>query len=84
MTVAQARDGMMLRRCYELAAVELCEQVLQVEVLRDHRQAAIAIMGPLFARAIPIDLDAVSIGVMEVNRFTDPVIRGAVDAHTVI
>ncbi len=53
--------------------LELAEQALDVE--RQRRQARRDLPFPHLARLVPVDLDAVTVGVVEVQRLADEVIR---------
>ncbi len=47
--------------------------------LREHRKLAVSRARPLLLRTIPIELDAVLVGIAQVQRFADAVIAGAVE-----
>src|SRR5215208_5601050 len=61
-----------------LRSVELGEKPLDVERLSDHRKLALPRMGPLLARTVPGELDAVLVRVAEVEGLGDAVVGGAV------
>src|SRR5437763_1511331 len=54
------------------------QELLKVERIRHHRKLSIDIR-PLLTRPIPIDLDAVIIGVAKVDGFANAVVGGSVD-----
>ncbi len=62
------------------AAATLCgEQSLEVEGAGVHGQAAIGVARPFGFGAIPVELYAVEVGVVEVEGFADAVVGGAVE-----
>jgi hypothetical protein len=64
----------MLQR-YSLLS-RLGEEVCQIEWLRDHIQFAVCGTRPSLLRFVPVELNAVSIGIGEVERLADPMVRG--------
>ena len=50
--------------------------------MRVHRERAVGLAGPVRRGAIPIQFDAVAIGVALVERFTHPVVDRAIERHT--
>src|SRR6476619_3791563 len=65
------------------ATLRLCfrEQTVEVEGAREHFKFAVSPPRPLLARAVPIKLDAVLIGIAQVKRFADAVIGRAIELH---
>src|SRR4051794_33320634 len=57
-------------------------QILDVELSREHRQGAVGIARPFLLRAIAIELDAVLVGIAQIQRLADAVIAGAVELNT--
>ena len=72
-----AHDGLAGEAVEGLGAriVELAEQALDVE--RKRRQARVDLALPDVARAVPVDLDPMAVGVVEVQRLADEVIGEA-------
>ena len=72
-----AHDGLAGEAVEGLGArvVELAEEALDVE--RQRRQARVDLALPDLARAIPVDLDPMAVGVVEVQRLADEVIGEA-------
>jgi len=58
-----------------------CEQAPQVEVARVHRELAVGRARPLFLRPVPVKLDAVLVGIAQVERLADAVIGSAVERN---
>src|SRR5215210_4888565 len=58
--------------------VELVEQALDVERPGDHRETTVLVAGPLISRPVGCQLDAVAVGVAQVERLGDAVVGGAV------
>jgi hypothetical protein len=52
--------------------VGLAQEVLKVEPPRVHRQPALGGSGPLGGRPVPVELDAVAVGVTQVERLLTP------------
>ena len=50
--------------------------------LREHRQRAIRRARPLFLRPVPIEFDAVLVGIAQIKRLADAVVAGAVELDT--
>ena len=57
----------------------LAQQFLKVQPLREHRKRAIRRARPLLLRPVPVEFDAVLVGVAQIQRFADAVIAGAVE-----
>ena len=57
----------------------LREEVREVEPLGHHRQATGGVARPFLLRAVPVELDAVAVGIGEVERVADAVVGGAVE-----
>src|SRR5579875_2267741 len=57
------------------------QQGLYVQAERVHGGAAVR-RGPLLARPVSIDLDAVAFGIIQVKRLADQVVGSSVDAHS--
>src|SRR3984957_6698377 len=55
----------------------LAHEAFEVEAAGVHGEVAFDVVGPEVARAIPVELDAVVVGVAEVDGFADAVVRGA-------
>src|SRR5438094_4342733 len=53
------------------------KQVVQIERTREHLDFALLVSRPLVSRAIPVKLDAVTVGVAQVQRLADAVIRSS-------
>lgn len=61
-------------------SIELGEQVAKVEWLADHREPlAAGKTWPLLARAIAIELEAIAVGIVEVESLADAVVRGTAE-----
>ena len=61
------------------ARAQALQQILKIEALRHHRERPVGGARPLLLRAVAIELDAVLVGVAEIERFADAVIAGAVE-----
>src|SRR5688572_17928839 len=57
------------------------EQPLQVEGSGDHGESVVRLARPGLFRPVPVELDAVPVGVAEVDRLAHAVIGSAVDAY---
>ena len=57
----------------------LAQQVVEVERLGIHRQLAARLARPLLLRAVPGELEAVAVGVAQVERLGDAVVAGALE-----
>lgn len=55
------------------------EEVVEVQAVGEHCQGAVCGAGPLVGGAVPVEFDAVLVGVGEVEGFADAVIGGAVE-----
>src|SRR5205823_4152292 len=55
------------------------QQIVKVHGVADHGERTIGIAWPLVAGAIPVELQAVAVGVAEVEGFADAVVGGAVE-----
>jgi hypothetical protein len=55
----------------------LGKQLLEIERLGDHGQVALRGARPLGLRAVPVELDAVAIGIAEIERLADAVVGGS-------
>src|SRR5688572_14873914 len=64
--------------------LRLCirEQTVEIERAREHSQSAISGMRPLVVWPIPIELDAVFIGITEVKRFAHTVVGRPIEVDT--
>ena len=60
----------------------LTEQVVEIERTREHFHATGSRARPLFARAIPIQFDAVFVWIAEIERFAHAVVGRAVERDT--
>ena len=54
-------------------------QIIQIELAREHRQRSIRLARPFRLRAVPVQLDAVLVGIAQVQRLADAVVAGAVE-----
>ena len=52
----------------------------EIERPGEHREPAIRGAGPFAFRAIPIQLDPISIGIPKIQRFTDSMVGGAIES----
>ena len=59
--------------------VPLPQQIVQIEPLGEHRERAVGGARPLLLRPVPIELDAVLVGIAQIQRLADAVIAGAVE-----
>src|ERR1700690_1118897 len=57
--------------------IEFGQQIMQVERVREHLQAAVRPLRPLVLRPVPIKLDAIVVWVAQVKRLGDAVVAGA-------
>ena len=73
--VAHHRAGRQAVERLRRRVVELAEEVVDVERQRRHPLGDLAL--PVLARAVPVDLDAVVVGVAEVERLADEVVGRA-------
>src|SRR6266536_1030768 len=62
-------------------SVKLGQQGLEVEGVGGHPQLAVGPARPLLPGAVAVELDAVAVGVVEVDRLAHPVVGGARDAR---
>src|SRR5215208_5572546 len=62
-----------------LFVVELSEEALNVEGPCHHCESAFGSARPLLLRTVPVQLDAVAVGIPQVQRLEDAVVRGSVD-----
>src|SRR5664279_2175456 len=56
----------------------LPQQILEIEPVRKHGERAVLLARPLLFGPVPIQLDAVLVGIAQVQRLADAVIAGAV------
>ena len=56
----------------------LRQQSHQIEPVGEHRKVAVGRARPFLARPVPIQFDAVLVGVAQVKRLADSVVAGAV------
>ena len=61
------------------SAVQFGQQVAQVEPLRHHGERAVGGAGPLVLGLVPVKLDAVLVGIAQIERLADAVVAGAVE-----
>jgi hypothetical protein len=54
--------------------LKLGEQGVDVERIVGCRQAAVGGTGPRFRRAIPVQLDSIAVGIVEIQRLDEPVV----------
>src|SRR6478735_3723926 len=66
---------------YERSRLALPQQIFQIEPLCEHRQRAVRVARPLLAGPVPIQFDAVLVGVAQVERLADAVVAGAVERN---
>ena len=59
----------------------MLEQFIQVERLGDHRELSLPRAWPFGFGAIPVELDAVAVGIAEVERLADAVVGGAFERN---
>src|SRR5215218_4761657 len=64
--------------------VELRQEIMQIESLRVHGLVAGSVDRPFAPRSVTIDLDAVAIGIVQINGLTHPMVGGAVNCHPVV
>ena len=78
-----ARGGGHATLCppYETTAspLPLLQQRLDIQPLREHRELAVRPERPLLLRPVPIELDAVVVGIAQIERLADAVVAGAVE-----
>jgi hypothetical protein len=60
-----------------LGGGRLCRQSFDVQGPRVHLHVSMRVSGPLFRRTVPIQFEAITIGVTKVDRFADAVVAGA-------
>jgi hypothetical protein len=60
-----------------LRLVQLRQQIAQIERIGEHPQAAVLALRPHLLGPVPIKLDAVVVGVAQVERLADAVVGGA-------
>ena len=65
----------------ERRRVAFAQQPLEIEPPREHRELAVGGPRPLLLRPIPIQLDAVLVGIAQVQRLADAVVRRAVERN---
>src|ERR1700730_3237236 len=58
------------------------QSIVKVEPVREHRQRSVWGAPPVFPGTVPIELDAVVVGIAQVQRFADAVIAGAVERNS--
>src|SRR5579859_4527957 len=57
------------------------EDALQVEGSRAYGEVPVLVPRPLLSRAVAVELDPVSVGIVEVQRLADAVVGGAVQRN---
>src|SRR5262245_13055902 len=78
--VCYRRDGRRSRRRYEGPGWRsLGAQVREVQSLRHHLERSVSSARPLGARPVPIELDAVTVGVAEIECLAHAMIGGAIE-----
>jgi len=55
------------------------EQCLKLETTGVHSEVSGVVAGPGFFGTVPVELDAVAVGVAQIERFADAVVGGAVE-----
>ena len=60
-------------------ALPLPQQLLQIQPFREHRQRSIRRARPFFLRPVAVELDAVLVGIAQIQRLADAVVAGAVE-----
>jgi hypothetical protein len=65
-------------------AIELGEEGAEIEGTRDHREFAVLLAWPFVGRSVAVDLDAVAVGIVQVDGLADAVVGGAVDCDAMI
>ena len=73
------RDRCLPRETTCEALRRLGEQCADVERSRHHRELALRRRGPLFARAVAVELHAVAVRVTQIERLADAVVRRSVE-----
>ena len=63
-------------------ASPLPQQIVEIEPLREHRQRPVRRARPLFLGPVPIQLDAVLVGIAQIKRLADAVVAGAVERNS--
>ena len=63
---------------YRDYALPLPEQILEIQPLREHRQRSIRRARPFLLRPVAVELDAVLVGIAQIQRLADAVVAGAV------
>ena len=61
------------------ASSPFLQQPFEIEPARVHLDAAVGRLRPFLARAVPIEFDAVFVGVAQIQRLADAVVGGAVE-----
>ena len=59
----------------------LPQQIVEIEPAREHRQRSVRRARPLLFGPVPIELDAVLVGIAQIERLADAVIAGAVELN---
>ena len=72
------RDGACAPPHHEDLDFSLPEQILQIQPLREHRQRSVRRARPFFLRPVAIELDAVLVGITQIERLADAVVAGAI------
>src|SRR4051794_32074605 len=62
-------------------ALQLRQQIVQVERMGEHLQLAVGRLRPFVLWPVPVQLDAVVIRVAQVKRFRDAVVAGAFERN---
>ena len=76
----RAKDTpMRLTRTPHAIRLPLPQQILEIQPLREHRQRAVRRARPLLLRPVPVQLDAVLVGIAQIKRLADAVVAGAVE-----
>src|SRR5258705_10970159 len=73
MHVSHLRPGRDTRPS-NLLTTQVAQETLHVERQRSHLQPAVRTERPFLARAIPVDLDPVTVGIGQVDRLADTVV----------
>lgn len=60
------------------------QEILDIEAAREHRQRSVRIARPLALGLVPIELDAVLVGIAQIKRLAHAMIRRAVKRNTVL
>jgi hypothetical protein len=55
--------------------LQLSQQLISVQALSVHLKGTVGCAGPAISGLIPVELNAVSIGILQVEGFADPVVN---------